>query len=51
MMSNRDFVTPHDIARAATSALAHRLVAAGADRPAATQLVAECLSSVPAPRR
>ena len=51
VMSNRDFVTPHDIARAATSALAHRLVAAGADRPAATQLVAECLSAVPAPRR
>jgi len=51
VMSNRDHVAPHDIARAAAASLAHRLVITGADLHAARDIVAECVSAVPAPRR
>jgi len=51
VMANRDYVVPHDVARASVHSLAHRLVIADADRQAATEIVAECVSSVPAPRR
>jgi MoxR-like ATPase len=51
VMDGRSFVTPHDIARAAGSTLAHRLVIIGHDRSAAAEVVAECVGAVQAPRR
>jgi MoxR-like ATPase len=51
LMDGRDHVAPHDITRAAACSLAHRVVVAGHERGAAEELVAECLTSVPAPRR
>ena len=51
LMDGRDHVAPHDITRAAGCSLAHRVVVAGHERGAAEELVAECLTSVPAPRR
>ena len=50
VMDGRDHVAPHDVVRAAGSALAHRLVVGG-DHGDASGIVAECLRSVPAPRR
>lgn len=50
MMGGRDHVAPHDVARSAGSALAHRLVVSG-DRSLAAEIVADCLRSVAAPRR
>ena len=49
VMAGRDFVAPHDLQRAASSSLGHRLVMAGGSTSA--EVVAECLESVPAPRR
>jgi len=51
VMSSRDYVAPHDIARSASASLAHRLVISGADLHAAAEIVAECVAAVPAPRR
>ncbi|MGB8859400.1 MAG: hypothetical protein WCC60_09095, partial [Ilumatobacteraceae bacterium] len=51
VMAGRDFVAPHDVARAASSALAHRLVLVGQDRTTATDVVTECVAAVQAPRR
>jgi MoxR-like ATPase len=51
VMDGRDFVAPHDIARAAHSTLAHRLVVAGQQGPTAADVVAECVAAVQAPRR
>ena len=50
-MAGRDYVAPHDIARAALSALPHRLVMAGSERAHAADVVAECIAAVQAPRR
>ena len=50
VMDGRDYVAPHDVARSAGSALAHRLVVGGEQR-LATEIVAECVHAVPAPRR
>ncbi len=49
VMAGRDYVAPHDLQRAASSSLGHRLVLAGGNSP--TEVVAECLDSLPAPRR
>lgn len=49
LMDGRHYAAPHDIARAAEVALPHRLVVAGAE--SATQVVAECVAGVAAPRR
>ena len=49
VMAGRDFVAPQDLQRAASSSLGHRLVLAGGSMP--SDVVAECLDSVPAPRR
>lgn len=51
LMDGRDHVAPHDITRAASCSLAHRVVVAGNERGHADELVAECLAAVPAPRR
>lgn len=51
VMSGRDHVAPHDVARAAQSALAHRLIFAGHERSLAAEVVAECVATVQAPRR
>ena len=51
VMSGRDHVAPHDVARAAHSSLAHRLVLVGHERSLATEVVAECVAAVQAPRR
>lgn len=51
VMGGRDHVTPHDVHRAASCALAHRVVVAGGDRRVTAAVVAECLAAVPAPRR
>lgn len=51
VMDGRDFVAPHDIARAAHSTLPHRLLVAGQPGPTAADVVAECVAAVPAPRR
>jgi MoxR-like ATPase len=51
LMDGRDHVAPHDITRAAACSLAHRVVVVGHERGAADEMVAECLASVPAPRR
>jgi MoxR-like ATPase len=51
VMGGRDHVAPHDVARAAQSALAHRLVLAGHERSMAAEVVAECVTTVQAPRR
>ena len=51
VMDSRDYVAPHDVVRAAQSALAHRLVLVGQDRSSATTVVAECVATVQAPRR
>ncbi len=51
VMNGRDFVVPHDIALAAGSALAHRLVVPSSDRSVTAAILAECLASVPAPRK
>ncbi len=50
-MAGRDHVAPHDVHRAASCALSHRVVVAGGDRRGAAAVVAECLAAVPAPRR
>ncbi|MEO6122218.1 MAG: MoxR family ATPase [Ilumatobacteraceae bacterium] len=50
MMDGRDHVAPHDVARSANSAIAHRLVVSG-DRSLAAEIVADCLRAVAAPRR
>jgi hypothetical protein len=50
-MAGRDHVAPHDIARAAGCALAHRLGIAGEDRHVAREVIADCVAGVPAPRR
>ncbi len=50
-IDGRDYVSPGDVARAARRSLAHRLVVAGADRRVVAELVEECVSTVPAPRR
>ncbi len=49
VMAGRDHVAPHDVTRAATAALPHRLVMAGSER--AADVVAHCVATVPAPRR
>jgi len=51
VMSGRDYVAPHDLVRAAASALAHRLVVSGHEYTLAADVVAECVAAVPAPRR
>lgn len=51
VMDGREFVAPQDVARAAKSALAHRLVLVGQDRPSAVDVVAQCVAAVQAPRR
>lgn len=51
VMDGRDYVAPHDVARSANCGLAHRLVLTGSDRDPAADVVAECVTSVPAPRR
>jgi len=54
VMAGRDFVAPHDIARAAAHSLPHRLVLTGGDRDAlgaATAITTECIATVQAPRR
>ena len=51
VMDGRDYVVPHDVARTAHSALAHRLVLVGQDRSSAAAVVAECVAAVQAPRR
>ena len=51
VMDGRAFVAPHDVARAASSALAHRLVLVGQDQASAAAVVAECVAAVQAPRR
>ncbi len=51
LMDGRDYVAPDDITRAATSALAHRVVVSSHERGAAPEVIAECLAAVPAPRR
>ncbi len=51
VMDDREFVAPHDVARAATNALAHRLALVGQDRAATVDVVAECVAAVQAPRR
>lgn len=50
-MRGRDHVAPHDVSRAATFTLPHRLVLDRRDRGAADAVVAECIAQVPAPRR
>jgi len=50
VMTGRDYVAPHDLQRAAACGLGHRLVLAGTGSTPA-EVVAECLDSVPAPRR
>ena len=51
LMDDRDHVAPHDITRAADCSLAHRVVVSGHEHGAASEVVAECLAAVPAPRR
>jgi MoxR-like ATPase len=51
LMDERDHVAPHDITRAAGCALAHRVVVSSHERGATAEVMAECLASVPAPRR
>lgn len=51
VMDGRDYVAPHDVARSAQCALAHRLVLAGQERQSAAAVVAECVAAVQAPRR
>lgn len=51
VMDGRTHVAPHDIGRAAGCGLAHRLVVTGHERTLATEVVAECVAAVPAPRR
>jgi MoxR-like ATPase len=51
LMDGRDHVAPHDIARAASCSLTHRVVVSSHERGATAEVVAECLASVPAPRR
>ena len=51
LMQGRDFVAPNDVARAAAVGLAHRLVMADGAPRSAAEVVAECLSTVQAPRR
>ncbi len=51
VMDGRDYVAPHDVARAAHSALPHRLVLVGQDRSNAATVVRECIAAVQAPRR
>ena len=51
VMDGRNHVAPHDIGRAAACGLAHRLVVTGHERTLATEVVAECVAAVPAPRR
>ena len=51
LMDDRDHVAPHDVDRAVQCSLAHRVVLASHERGAAAEVVAECLASVPAPRR
>ena len=51
LMEGRNHVAPHDIGRAAGCGLAHRLVVAGQERALATEVIAECVAAVPAPRR
>jgi MoxR-like ATPase len=51
LMDERDHVAPHDITRAAGCSLAHRVVVSSHEHGAAAEVVAECLASVPAPRR
>ena len=51
VMDGREYVAPHDVSRAAGSALAHRLVLSGDDRSAAGAIVTECVATVAAPRR
>ena len=48
-LDGRDYVAPHDIARASRATLAHRIVTAAGE--AAAEVVDECLAGVPAPRR
>ena len=51
LMDDRDHVAPHDVSRAADCSLAHRVVVSSHEHGAAAEVVAECLASVPAPRR
>lgn len=51
VMDGRQFVAPHDVARAAHSTLPHRLVMANPDQFSALEVVAECVATVQAPRR
>ena len=51
LMDGRDHVAPHDITRAAGCSLSHRVVVSSHEHGAAAEVVAECLASVPAPRR
>jgi MoxR-like ATPase len=51
VMDGREYVAPHDISRAAHSSLAHRLLVAGQAGQTATDVVAECVAAVQAPRR
>ncbi|MEI7547417.1 MAG: MoxR family ATPase [Actinomycetota bacterium] len=51
VLAGRDHVAPHDVARAAESALPHRLVLAARERGVAREVVDECLAQVAAPRR
>jgi MoxR-like ATPase len=49
-MDRRNYVTPHDVAVAASTTLAHRIAGQLGGRTHADALVASCLHSVPAPR-
>ena len=51
VLSDRDFVAPHDVSRAAECSLPHRVAVTGHEHGAAAEVVAECLAAVPAPRR
>jgi MoxR-like ATPase len=61
VLGDRNYVAPHDVARAATCALPHRLLGAAGNAPSnghgligpggMAEVVAECIAAVPAPRR
>lgn len=51
VMAGRDHVAPHDVSRAASCTLPHRLVLDRRERTLADTVVHECLAQVPAPRR